>query len=62
MELNGFVIDVDLKAKAADLHVTKRTMLSVGATLFDPLEFVAPVTHAKANDARTLSSTLRLGR
>ena len=44
VERDGFVIDVDLKSKAADLPVTKRTILSVAATLFDPLGFVAPVT------------------
>ena len=44
VERDRFVIDVDLKSKAADLPVTKRTILSVAATLFDPLGFVAPVT------------------
>ena len=44
VERDGFVIDVDLKEKAADLPVTKRTILSIAATLFDPLGFVAPVT------------------
>ena len=44
VERDGFVIDVDLKSKAKDLPVTKRTILSIDATLFDPLGFVAPVT------------------
>ena len=44
VERDGFVIDVDLKSKAKDLPVTKRTILSIAATLFDPLGFVAPVT------------------
>ena len=43
VERDGYVVDADLRAKPAELPVTKRTILSVAATLFYIVGFVALV-------------------
>ena len=43
VERDGYVVDADLRAKPTELPVTKRTILSVAATLFYIVGFVALV-------------------
>ena len=40
---DSFIFDIDITRKAAEQAVTRRSMLSTTASLFDPLGFLSPV-------------------
>ena len=43
VERDSFIFDIDITRKAAEQAVTRRSMLSTTASLFDPLGFLSPV-------------------
>ena len=44
MQDDAFVFDINLKSKSADRDVTRRTILSVAASLLDHLGFLASIS------------------
>ena len=43
-QTDKFVFNIDLREKASSVPVTRCTILSIAASLFDPLGFLAPIT------------------
>ena len=43
VQTDAFVFNIDLKEKSSSVPVTRRTMLSIAASLFDPLGFWLPL-------------------
>ena len=44
VQTDAFIFNIDLKEKATSVPVTRRTILSIAASLFDPIGFLAPIT------------------